>query len=156
MIPPILGVIGTSDGSERELESATEVGRLAAKKGWIVVCGGLCGVMEAASRGAYEEDGIVVGVLPGSSIDDANKYVTIPIATNMGHARNIIIAHTADALIAVGGGLGTLSEISIARKLGKPVFSIGSWEIADTTPAPNARKAIEACQKYLDKILKKQ
>lgn len=155
MIPPILGVIGTSDGSERELDSAMEVGRLAAKRGWIVVCGGLGGVMEAASRGAYEANGIVVGILPDGSIDDANKYVTIPIATNMGHARNIIIAHTADALIAVGGGLGTLSEISIARKLGKPVFSIGSWEIADVIVVANAKKAIEACQNHLDKILKK-
>lgn len=155
MIPPILGVIGTSDGSEHELESAVEVGRLAAKKGWIVVCGGLGGVMEATSRGAYEADGIVIGILPGGSIDDANKYVTIPIATNMGHARNIIIAHTSDAIIAVGGGLGTLSEIAIARKLGKPVFSIGSWEVADVTAVADAKKAIEACQNYLDKILKK-
>ena len=154
MIPPILGVIGTSDASPKEYEIAQEVGKLAAKRGWILVCGGLTGVMEAASRGANEAGGVVVGILPQGFIEDANKYVTVPVATNMGHARNIIIAHTAEALVAIGGSHGTLSEIAIARKLGKPVFSIGSWEIADVTPIADAKAAIEGCQRHYNEIHK--
>jgi len=152
MIPPILGVIGTADASEREIKTAMDVGRLAAEKGWILVCGGLTGVMEAASRGANGAGGTVVGILPGNSADSANNYVTIPVVTNMGHARNIIIAHTAEILIAIGGAEGTLSEIAIARKLGKPVFSIGSWEVAETVPVQGAKEAVEGCQQYLDKL----
>ena len=151
---PIVGVIGTADASNRECEMAAETGRLIAKKGWILVNGGLTGVMEAVSRGAAEAKGVVVGILPQESTDFANKYVTIPIATNMGHARNAIIVHTADMLIAIGGGLGTLSEIAIARKLGKPVFAIGSWEVAEVVAVPDARAAIEACQKHLDESLR--
>ncbi|MBT3182200.1 MAG: TIGR00725 family protein [Deltaproteobacteria bacterium] len=152
MIPPILGVIGAADASPAEYETARKVGTLAAGRGWTLVCGGLTGVMEAASRGANESNGTVVGILPGASREDANKFVTIPISTNMGHARNVIIAHTAEILIAIGGSTGTLSEIAIARKLGKPVFVIGSWEIADTIPTKDAKTAIEECQRHLDRI----
>jgi uncharacterized protein (TIGR00725 family) len=152
---PIVAVIGTADISSREYEAALEVGGLIAQKGWTLVSGGLTGVMEAASRGAHEAGGAVVGILPSGSTESANKYVTIPIATNMGHARNVVIAHTADMLIAVGGGLGTLSEIAISRKLGKPVFSLGSWKIADTISVRNPRGAIDRCQAYLDSVLDK-
>lgn len=150
MIPPILGVIGTADASEREWNEAYEVGKRAAAKGWIIVCGGLSGVMEAASKGANETGGTVVGIVPQGSIEYANNYVTVPIATNMGHARNIIIAHTAEMLVAIGGSTGTLSEIAISRKLGKPVFAIGSWNVADAIPVKNAAAAVEMCQQYLD------
>lgn len=150
MIRPIVAVIGGSQVNI-ELEAiALEVGRLIARKGWTLVTGGLGGVMEAASRGAAESGGTVVGILPQGETKFANPYVAIPVATNMGHARNVVIAHTADALVAVGGGLGTLSEIAIARKLGKPVFAIKSWDIADATIAADAYEAIEACQKYLE------
>ena len=150
---PIIAVIGTADISTREYETALEVGGLVAKKGWTLINGGLSGVMEAASRGASEAGGTVVGILPQGSTESANKYITIPIATNMGHARNIIIAHTADMLIAVGGGLGTLSEIAVSRKLGKPVFSLGSWKIADTISTKNPKEAIDRCQAYLDSMI---
>ena len=151
---PIVAVIGGAEASHREYEIATEIGGLIAKKGWILINGGLTGVMEACSRGAAEAGGVVVGILPQGSADFANKYVTVPIATNMGHARNVIIAHSADIFIAVGGHLGTLSEIAIARKLGKPVFAIGSWELAEAIAVPDAYAAIEACQNYLDQSLK--
>lgn len=95
--------------------------------GAILICGGLGGVMEASAKGAKEGGGVTVGVLPGSSIDQANPYIDIPIATNMGHARNTIIAQTADVLIAISGEYGTLSEIAIGLKLGKPVYGLGSW-----------------------------
>ena len=152
---PIVAVIGTADISTREYEAALEVGGLIANKGWTLVNGGLSGVMEAASRGAFDAGGTVVGILPQGSTELANKYVTIPIATNMGHARNVIIAHTADMLIAVGGGMGTLSEIAISRKLGKPVFSLGSWKIADTISVEKPKEAIDKCQAYLDNMLNK-
>lgn len=150
MARPIVAVIGESETTHDKFDEALNLGRQIAAKGWILVTGGLSGVMEAASRGAFEAGGAVVGILPQGKAEYANKFVTIPIATNMGHARNVIIAHTADMLIAVGGSLGTLSEIAIARKLGKPVFSIRSWEIADVAPVADAKAAIEACQKYLD------
>lgn len=147
-MPPIVGVIGTSQASSTEWDIAKNLGKEIASRGWILVTGGLAGVMEAASEGAHEARGVVVGIVPGPSTRDANRYVTIPIATNMGHARNVIIAHTADILIAVGGGEGTLAEIAIARKLRKPVFGIHSWEVAGALAVPDAASALKACEQF--------
>lgn len=127
---------------------AEEAGRLIAKEGWVLVNGGLTGVMKASARGAASAGGLVVGIVPGPTTKEANAYVTIPIATNMGHARNAIIAHTADALLAIGGGEGTLSEIAIGLKLGKPVVGIQTWEIDGVVKAASADEAIT----YLKKI----
>ena len=145
----IVAVIGASTATHEELAIAEEVGLLIAKNGWILVNGGLGGVMEASAKGAFEAGGIVVGILPTPATDAANRFVTIPIATNMGHARNVIIAHTADVLIAIGGGEGTLSEIAIARKLEKTVFGIKSWEIAGVIKASDAADAIRGCMSVL-------
>lgn len=127
-MPLIIGVIGASSASPEGLENAYEVGRLIGEDGAVLVCGGLGGIMEAASRGCSEAGGTVVGLLPGNSSQDANPYVTIPIVTDMGHARNIVIAQTANVLIAIEGEYGTLSEIAISLKLGKQVFTLGSWD----------------------------
>jgi uncharacterized protein (TIGR00725 family) len=124
----IFAVIGDSSCNKEIYGIAEEVGTLIAKKGGILITGGLGGVMEAASKGAKQAGGITVGVLPGFSSEDANSYVDIPITTGLSHARNIIIARSADALIAVSGGYGTLSEIAIALKLGKPVIGIKTWD----------------------------
>ncbi len=124
-----IGVIGGSEASQDVLELAEKVGSLIASKGCVLVCGGLGGVMEAAAKGAKASGGLTVGVLPGSSRSDANPYIDIAIATNMGHARNAVIAHTCDALIAVGGRYGTLSEISFGLALGKRVVSLRSWDV---------------------------
>lgn len=152
-IKKIVAVIGTSSADEEEWKTAEEVGRQIAKKGWVLVNGGLSGVMEASAKGAMERGGTVVGILPTPSADSANPFITIPIATNMGHARNAIIAHTADVLIAIGGGDGTLSEIAIARKLGKTVFGIKSWDVAGVTNVKNADEAIGGCERILSEIL---
>lgn len=120
----IISVIGDSSCDKNIYRIAEEVGKLIAEKGWILITGGLGGVMEAASKGAKEAGGITVGILPGFSKEDANKYIGIPITTGLSHARNIIVARSADALIAISGGYGTLSEIAIALKLGKPVIGI--------------------------------
>jgi len=143
---PMIAVIGASTATKEEVFLAEDVGQRIAKQGWILINGGLGGVMEASAKGAAQSGGTVVGILPAPSTSVANQFVTIPIATNMGHARNVIIAHTADALIAIGGGEGTLSEIAIARKLDKPVFGIKSWEVAGVISVPDAHTAIEKCR----------
>lgn len=121
---PIIAVIGASRASAEGLLLAEQVGTLLAQHGALLVCGGLGGVMEAASRGCAEAGGEVIGILPGADAEAANPYVTIPIATNVGHGRNVIIAHTAQALIAVEGEYGTLSEMAIGLKLGKRVVQL--------------------------------
>lgn len=138
-----IGVIGGSKESEHVLSLAYRVGRLIAEAGCILVCGGLGGVMEAAARGAKEAGGITIGILPTGSRFDANPYIDIPIATNMGHARNAIIAHTCDSLIAVGGKFGTLSEIGFGLALGKVVVSLSSWNVSpEVAIAENPEKAV--------------
>jgi len=123
----IVGVVGVSICDETLYSEAVEIGRIIAKKGHKLICGGLGGVMEAACRGAKEYNGVTIGILPTSSIHDANRFIDIPIATNMGHARNVIIVTTAETVIAIGKGYGTLSEIAIALKLGKKVYSWKSF-----------------------------
>lgn len=140
---PIIGVIGASQPSPGGLRMAEAVGREIASRGAVLVCGGLGGVMEAAARGAFEAGGEVLGILPGPDKKSANPYVTLPVPTNMGHARNVIIAHTADALIAVEGEYGTLSETAIGLKLGKQVFVLpGGQKIAGTVSVASAESAV--------------
>lgn len=123
----IIGVIGASEASEKGKEVARQVGREIARAGAVMVCGGLGGVMEAAARGCAEEGGEVLGLLPGPDPAAANPWVTIAVPTNIGYARNIVITHTAAALIAVEGEYGTLSEVAIGLKLGRPVLALDSW-----------------------------
>ena len=108
---------------------AEEVGRLLARRGAVVVCGGLGGVMEAACRGARGEGGAALGILPGLDRGAANPFVSVAVATGLGEARNALVVRAADALIAVGGAYGTLSEIALALTAGKPVIGLGTWEI---------------------------
>ncbi len=127
---PIVGVIGESDCGQDLDAVAEEVGSLVARNGAAVVCGGLGGVMEAACRGAIAEGGITIGILPGGVKSDANPFVTIALPTGMGEARNVLVVHAADAIIAVGGRYGTLSEIAMALKLGTPVVGLRTWELS--------------------------
>jgi uncharacterized protein (TIGR00725 family) len=122
-----ISVIGSSEGEPEILRDAEAVGRRIAEAGAVLVCGGLTGVMEAASKGAAEAGGTVVAVLPTLSPADANPYVTYAVATGTGHARNLAVVASGEAVIAVGGEWGTLSEIAYARKLGRPVVAIQSW-----------------------------
>lgn len=119
-------MIGAGEATRAEARAAEETGRLLARGGAVLVTGGLGGVMEAASRGARKEGGLVVGVVPQET---ANAWVDVVIKTGMGDARNVILANTADAFIAIGGSHGTLSEIAFALKRGKAVVSLGSWEV---------------------------
>jgi hypothetical protein len=140
---PIIGVIGAGKADDRTHSVAEEVGGAIARRGAILVCGGLGGVMEAAARGASSEGGLTVGILPCSDPDGANPYITVPIATGFGEGRNIIVVRTADALIAVGGEYGTLSEIAFALKTGKPVVGLRTWDIQGIVHAKSADEAVD-------------
>jgi uncharacterized protein (TIGR00725 family) len=111
-------------------ELAQDVGRRVAAAGAVLVCGGRGGVMEAAARGAREAGGDVIGVLPTESPDDANPHVTHAVATGMGHARNLAVVASADAVIAIGGEWGTLAEVAFARRLERPVVALESWSVS--------------------------
>lgn len=125
-----ISVIGASKCSAKEARLAEEVGRELAKRGAVVICGGLTGVMEAVCRGAKSEGGLTVGILPGNSRNDANPYVDIPILTGMGYTRNPVVVRTGQAAIAVGGKYGTLSEIAYALQEKIPVIGLGTWVLA--------------------------
>ncbi len=124
-----IAVIGGQQSNDEEDRLAYEAGKLIAEDGHILICGGLSGVMESACRGAKDGGGTTVGILPGAFRSDANSFVDIAIATDMGQCRNAIIVRTADAVIAVGGEYGTLSEIAMALKMGKHVVAIQSWSM---------------------------
>jgi uncharacterized protein (TIGR00725 family) len=127
-------VIGKGTPDEELAPLAEEVGRRLAEAGAVVVCGGLTGVMEAVARGASLAGGTVIGVVPGSSVDQANPHCTHVIASGVGHARNLAVVSSGEAVIAVGGEWGTLSEIAFARELGRPVIAIRSWELRGGGP----------------------
>ena len=139
-----LAVVGAGNASPEIYELALQVGREAAGRGWIVMTGGLTGVMEAAARGAREAGGLTLGILPGGDRKEANPFITIAVATHIRHARNSIIAHTADALIAVDGEYGTLSEVALGLKLSKPVVGLRpAWKIAGMAEAKTPTEAVE-------------
>ena len=126
----IIAVIGAGRCSEEIAQVAESVGRELARRGATLVCGGLGGVMEAACRGAKSEGGLTIGILPGSSRRETNLYVDIPVVTGLGEARNVIVVRTSQAVIAVDGEYGALSEIACALKLGIPVVGLNTWQLA--------------------------
>jgi uncharacterized protein (TIGR00725 family) len=136
-----VGVVGPGEASADELAVAEELGARLVELGATVVCGGLGGVMEAACRGAKSRRGTTVGLLPGLDRSDANGWVDVAIATGLGELRNGLIVRASDALVAVGGGAGTLSEIGFALKLGRPVIGIGTFEIEGVVQAASPAQA---------------
>jgi hypothetical protein len=126
---PYVAVVGPSAGTPAELAIGEAVGRLVAEAGAVLVCGGMGGVMEAAAGGAMKAGGKTVGILPTESRLEGNPYLTVAVATGMGEARNAIVVKTADVVIAVHGEFGTLSEIALALKIGRPVVGLGTWEL---------------------------
>ncbi|MCS7283943.1 MAG: TIGR00725 family protein [Anaerolineae bacterium] len=126
---PLIAVVGGSAPTPEEEALAEAVGRALAQHGAVLVCGGYGGAMEAACRGARSAGGLTIGILSGTDRREANPYVDIPIVTGMGQARNVIIVRTAQAVIAVGGSYGTLSEIAYALYYGVPVVGLKTWEL---------------------------
>ena len=135
--PPVVAVVGGSTCSDEEAMWGHAVGRGLAAAGAIIVCGGGKGVMEAACRGAAEAGGLTVGFLPGAGLNEANPFLTLAVPTGLGEARNVLVARTGQALIAIGGGYGTLSEIALGLRLGRAVIGLGTWEAT----APEGRRA---------------
>jgi uncharacterized protein (TIGR00725 family) len=152
--PKIVAVIGGGQCTKKEAGLAEEVGQELAKHGAVLVCGGLGGVMEAACRGASSEGGTTIGILPGEDSHAANPHVQIAIATGLGYARNIAVAKSAKAVIAVGGSYGTLSEIGYALQGGIPVIGLGTWSLSRNGKEDNsiipAKSPAEAVAKALD------
>lgn len=126
---PYVAVIGATNATEWELDTAERLGHLLAEAGCVLVCGGLGGVMNAVARGCEVAGGVSIGILPGDDRVLASRHLTVAIATGFGEARNAIVARSADAVIAVGGEFGTLSEIALALKMGTPVIGVGTWEL---------------------------
>jgi uncharacterized protein (TIGR00725 family) len=126
----IIAVIGDSSCSPEEAKLAENVGELLAQRGAIIVCGGLGGVMEAVCRGAKSKGGLTVGILPGEDSSMANSWVDIPVVTGIGKARNVAVVKSAQAVIAIGGGYGTLSEIAYALKSSIPVIGLNTWSLS--------------------------
>jgi len=149
---PWIAVCGAGDGAgEDELSAAEEAGAAIAEAGAVLVCGGLGGVMEAACRGTRSKGGLTVGLLPGTDRDAANGWVQVALPTGLGEARNALIVRAADVVVAIGGGWGTLSEIALARKMGKPVVGVGSWELgAEADGIVKGESGAQAVQVALD------
>jgi len=147
-----ISVAGGGACDRRTAELARAVGREIAAAGAVLVCGGLGGVMQAAARGAAEAGGTVVGLLPGERRADGNRYLSIAIPTGLGHARNVLVVAAGDAVIALAGEHGTLSEVALARVLGRPVVGLGAWAsvggvIAARTPTDAVRRALAVARR---------
>ncbi len=153
---PIIAVCGAGKCDARIASLAEEVGRRIAESGALLVCGGLGGVMEAACRGAASVGGMTIGILPGAEAAAANPAVQIVVPTGMGHARNVIIVQTASVVIAIGGEYGTLSEIALARKNGRRVIGLETWDLGANAnsdlhiiPARNPAEAVALARQYI-------
>jgi len=160
--PPVIAVIGGGQCSQDDASLAEAVGREIALHGATVICGGLGGIMKSTCKGAAEAGGMTVGVIPGDSTASANEYVRVPVATGLGHSRNFIVVQSADAVIAIDGDYGTLSEIAIALKSGIPVIGLNTWSIVRAgkedsliMKANSAAEAVELAMKSINKIRRK-
>jgi uncharacterized protein (TIGR00725 family) len=138
-----IAIAGSGEATPSELEAAEEAGAAVAEAGCGLVCGGLSGVMEAACRGARSRGGLTVGLLPGLDRDEANGWVVVALRTGLGEGRNVLVVRAADALVAIGGGWGTLSEIALALKAGIPVIGVATWEPAIGGTAVEGVVAVE-------------
>ncbi|MDP8946957.1 MAG: TIGR00725 family protein [Actinomycetota bacterium] len=142
---PYVSVVGSGVASGELYEKARRIGRLVADGGGTVICGGRSGVMEAAARGATEAGGVAIGILPGEDRRQANEFLTFSIATGTGHARNLAVVCSGEVVIAIGGEYGTLSEIGLALKVGRPVVALRSWDLGEhVTVASSPQEAVEA------------
>jgi uncharacterized protein (TIGR00725 family) len=146
---PYIGVVGPGDASSEELWRAEEVGAGLASLGAVVVTGGLGGVMEAACRGARSRRGRTLGILPGEDRAEANGWVEIAVATGLGELRNGLVVRASDALVAIGGGHGTLSEIALALKLGRAVVGLGTWAVQGVNEVTTAEDALDRIARVL-------
>lgn len=155
----LIAVCGPNEATDEEVALAERLGELLARAGATVICGGRGGAMAAVSRGAKRAGGTTIGILPGTDPREANEWIDYPICTGIGEARNAVVVASGEVVIAVGGGLGTLSEIALALKLGRPVIALRTWPldpglleragarlIEVTTAEEAAQRALELCR----------
>jgi uncharacterized protein (TIGR00725 family) len=147
----IIGVIGDSSCPPEEAKLAESVGELLAQQGATIVCGGLGGVMEAVCRGAKSKGGLTVGILPGKNSNMANPWVDIPVVTGIGEARNVAVVKSAQAVIAIGGSYGTLSEIAYALKSSIPVIGLNTWSLSRNGQADDSIIRVQSATEAVDK-----
>jgi len=142
----VIGVMGPAACDPATAELAVAVGRGIAERGGVLLCGGRTGVMEAAARGARSAGGLTVGILPGTNAQESqpNAFIDLALFTGLGEARNWVNVCASDAVIAIGGGFGTLSEIALALKAQKPVVLVGSWRFDLEGAGPNVPRASSA------------
>ncbi len=141
---PYVAVVGSGTATGELYDKAREVGRLVAERGGTVVCGGRSGVMEAVARGATGVGGTAIGILPDEDRKRANEHLSYSVATGTGHARNLAVVCSGDVVIAIGGEYGTLSEIGLARKVGRPVVALVSWDLGEhVSVAATPEEAVE-------------
>lgn len=149
----IIGVIGNSSCSPEEAKLAETVGESLAQRGATIICGGLGGVMEAVCRGAKSKGGLTVGILPGQDASMANPWVDIPIVTGIGEARNVAVVKSAQAVIAIGGSYGTLSEIAYALKSGIPVIGLNTWSLSRNGREDDSIIRVQSAAEAVDKAI---
>ena len=147
-----ISVFGGRDITPDVYKDTLEIGRRLADEGYLVFCGGGAGVMEAIAKGVHDEGGIVVGVMKGQNLEEGNKYLTVPIATGIGIARNAILAYNCDAAIAISGQYGTLSEIAYAFQLKKPVIGYKTWDIDPVIQANTPEEVVSKLNKELNYV----
>ena len=147
-----ISVFGGRDITPDVYEDTLEIGRRLADEGYLVFCGGGTGVMEAIAKGVHDEGGIIVGILKGQDLEEGNKYLTVPIATGIGIARNAILAYNCDAAIAISGQYGTLSEIAYAFQLKKPVIGYKTWDIDSVVCAESPSDVVIKLKKELKNV----
>ena len=149
----IIAVIGDSSCSPEEATLAESVGELLAQQGAKIICGGLGGVMEAVCRGAKSKGGLTIGILPGQDSSMANAWVDIPVVTSLGEARNVVVVKSAQAVIAIGGGYGTLSEISHALKSRIPVIGLNTWSLSRNGREDDSIIKVQSATEAVDKAI---
>ena len=148
-----ISVIGGQEADAEARRLAFEVGREIGARGHVLICGGRDGVMREACRGAKEAGGLTIGILPGDDATDANEFVDVPLPTGIGYARNVFVASAGEAVIAIDGSIGTLSEIAFALQSGRPVIGLATWELRDAgggrppiRRVTDAKSAVDACE----------
>ena len=147
-----VAVVGGHKCSKKIYRIAEEAGGFIAQQGWILVCGGRTGVMEAACKGAKKQGGLTVGILPGSDGEDANRYVDVKIPTGLGYARNVLVVRASDAVVAIDGEYGTLSEIAFAFNEEKPIVGIDTWEVKGVKKVKTAKEAINYIKRKVKNV----
>ena len=145
-----VGIIGGNYPDKTSLQNATRMGELIAENGYILINGGMKGVMEASAKGTKEKGGLVIGILPGNTQDDCNRYVDIAVPTGLGYMRNAMVVLNSDILVAIDGSYGTLSEIAYTQIYNRKVFGLNTWNIEGVIPLETPQQVMDRINQYFN------